>query len=37
MKKLSPTTIFYTHPFWLDFSFTIIFTVNMIYQMEMAH
>lgn len=37
MQKLSSTTIFYTHAFWLDISFTIIFTINMIYQVEMAH
>lgn len=37
MKKLDPKTIFYTHAFWLDISFTIIFTINMIYQVEMAH
>src|SRR5262245_40305952 len=37
MRKLSPTTVFYTHAFWLDISFTIIFTINMIYQVEMAH
>lgn len=37
MIKLSPTTVFYTHAFWLDISFTIIFTINMIYQVEMAH
>lgn len=42
MKKLSPksvsaTTVFYTHAFWLDVSFTIIFTIHMIYQVEVAH
>jgi len=37
MRKLDPKTIFYTHAFWLDISFTIIFTINMIYQVEMAH
>jgi len=37
MQKLNPNTIYYTHAFWLDFSFTIIFTINMIYQVEMAH
>ncbi len=37
MRKLSPTTIYYTHAFWLDFAFTIIWTVNMIYQVEVAH
>ncbi|GAB4580117.1 MAG: hypothetical protein Fur0022_28560 [Anaerolineales bacterium] len=37
MHKLSARTIFYTHAFWLDISFTIIFTINMIYQVEMAH
>jgi MFS transporter, DHA3 family, tetracycline resistance protein len=37
MRKLSPTTVYYTHAFWLDFSFTVIFTINMIYQVEVAH
>ena len=37
MRKLNPKTVYYTHAFWLDFAFTVIFTINMIYQVEMAH
>lgn len=36
MKKLDSKTVFYVHAFWLDISFTIIFTISMIYQVEMA-
>jgi len=37
MKKLEPKAIYYVHAFWLDISYTIIFTINMIFQVEMAH
>jgi DHA3 family tetracycline resistance protein-like MFS transporter len=37
MRKLPPTTVYFTHAFWLDFAFTIIWTVNMIYQVQAAH
>jgi MFS transporter, DHA3 family, tetracycline resistance protein len=37
MKKFNPKTIYYTHAFLSSFAFAVIFTINMVYQVEVAH
>ncbi len=37
MKKLDAKTIYYSHAFLASFAFGVIFTLNMVYQVEVAH
>ena len=36
MKPLAAAPLFYIHAFWMSFAFSVIFTVNMVFQVEVA-
>jgi DHA3 family tetracycline resistance protein-like MFS transporter len=36
IRRLPPAPVFYIHSFWLSFAFSVIFTVNMVFQVEVA-
>jgi len=36
MRRLAPAPVFLVHSFWMSFAFSVIFTVNMVFQVEMA-